>query len=62
MPRLTAQELQVATLVSQGLSNREAAAQLFVSQRTVEYHLRNVFTKLGLTSRTQLAQPGALPR
>jgi DNA-binding CsgD family transcriptional regulator len=62
LPHLTAQELQVATLVAQGLSNREAAAQLFVSTRTVEYHLRNVFTKLGLTSRTQLAQPGALPR
>jgi DNA-binding CsgD family transcriptional regulator len=52
---LTHQELQVARLVAQGLSNREAAARLFVSQRTVEFHLRNVFTKLGINSRTKLA-------
>jgi DNA-binding CsgD family transcriptional regulator len=52
---LTHQELEVARLVAQGLSNREVAARLFVSQRTVEFHLRNVFTKLGVSSRTKLA-------
>ena len=54
--QLTAQELQVTKLVAAGLSNREVAAQLFVSPRTVDFHLRNVFTKLGVTSRSQLAQ------
>jgi DNA-binding NarL/FixJ family response regulator len=52
---LTAQEQHVATLVRQGLSNRDAAAQLFVSPRTVDFHLRNVFTKLGVSSRAELA-------
>jgi DNA-binding CsgD family transcriptional regulator len=52
---LTPQERQVATLVRQGLSNRDAAAQLFVSPRTVDFHLRNVFSKLGVTSRAELA-------
>jgi DNA-binding CsgD family transcriptional regulator len=56
LPKLTAQELQVANLVTQGLSNREVAAQLFISPRTVDFHLRNVFTKLGVSSRGQLAQ------
>jgi len=55
---LTAQERQVAALVRQGLSNRDAAAQLFVSPRTVDFHLRNVFNKLGVSSRAELA---ALP-
>lgn len=52
---LTAQELQVARLVRQGLSNREVAARLFVSPRTVEFHLRNVFAKLGISTRGGLA-------
>jgi DNA-binding CsgD family transcriptional regulator len=54
-PQLTAQELQVARFVAQGLSNRDVAAQLFVSPRTIDFHLRNVFTKVGVSSRTQLA-------
>lgn len=52
---LTAQERQVAALVRQGLSNRDAAARLFVSPRTVDFHLRNVFSKLGVSSRAELA-------
>jgi DNA-binding CsgD family transcriptional regulator len=52
---LTPQERQVAALVRQGLSNRDAAAQLFVSPRTIDFHLRNVFSKLGVSSRAELA-------
>ena len=51
---LTAQELNVARLVRQGMSNRDVAGQLFVSPRTVDFHLRNVFSKLGVTSRAEL--------
>ncbi len=51
---LTAQERQVAALIRQGLSNRDAAAQLFVSPRTIDFHLRNLFSKLGVTSRAEL--------
>jgi DNA-binding CsgD family transcriptional regulator len=54
--QLTPQELQVARFVARGLPTREVAAQLFLSPRTVDFHLRNVFAKLGISSRTQLAQ------
>ena len=53
---LTPQERQVAQLVQRGMSNREVAGQLFVSHRTVDFHLRNVFAKTGVTSRLELAQ------
>jgi DNA-binding CsgD family transcriptional regulator len=53
---LTAHELRVAQLVAQGLTNREAAAALFVSAKTVEHHLRSVFRKLGVKRRAELAR------
>ncbi|WP_041830183.1 helix-turn-helix domain-containing protein [Actinoplanes missouriensis] len=52
---LTGRELQVADLAAEGLANREIAARLHISERTVETHVRNAIGKLGVTNRTQLA-------
>ncbi len=57
---MTPQEEEIAALIADGASNREAAAELFLSPKTVEYHLTRVYRKLGIRSRSEL--PGALRR
>jgi ATP/maltotriose-dependent transcriptional regulator MalT len=57
--RLTSHELQVAVLVAGGASNREAAAALFLSPKTIEFHLASIYRKLGVRSRTKLAAVAA---
>ena len=56
---LTASEMTVASLVARGLTNREAAAELFLSPDTVNTHLRHAFAKLGIRSRADLARLAA---
>jgi DNA-binding CsgD family transcriptional regulator len=59
---LTPQELQVSLLLAEGRTTREAAAALFLSPKTVEYHLRKVYLKLGIHSRAELADAISSPR
>ena len=59
---LTPHELQVALVVAGGATNREAAARLFLSPKTIEFHLGRIFRKLGVRSRTELAQAMARER
>jgi DNA-binding NarL/FixJ family response regulator len=54
--RLTAQELQIAHLAAEGLSNREIGERLFLSHRTIGSHLYRIYPKLGITSRLQLGE------
>ncbi|MFG2072306.1 AAA family ATPase [Nonomuraea maritima] len=54
--QLTAQQLQIARMVADGATNKEVAEQLFLSHRTVEHHLRNIFSRLGIRSRVDLVR------
>ena len=55
VPELTSREQEIAALVAEGRSNKQVAAELFVSEKTVEHHLSRVYAKLGVRSRTELA-------
>jgi non-specific serine/threonine protein kinase len=55
LAQLTRREREVAALVAQGMSNKDIAAKLVIARRTAENHIQNILTKLGLTSRTQIA-------
>ena len=59
---LTAQERQVSGLARDGLSNAEIGARLFISPRTVEWHLRKVYAKLGIKSRRELHNHSRPPK
>ncbi|MCP9953495.1 helix-turn-helix transcriptional regulator [Actinomadura madurae] len=54
--KLTAQQAHIARLAAEGATNREIAARLLLSPRTIDHHLRNVFTRLGIRSRVELAR------
>jgi DNA-binding CsgD family transcriptional regulator len=56
LDHLTAQEVHIAQLVAEGRTNRDVAGQLFLSPRTIDFHLRNVYRKLGIASRMELAR------
>ena len=51
---LTPQQMQIARLIAEGATNREVAERMFVSPRTVDYHLRNIFQRLSISSRAEL--------
>ena len=55
-PELTAQEAQIARMARDGLSNADIGSRLFISPRTVEYHLHKVYGKLGISSRAALSR------
>ena len=58
LDELTPQELQVAGMVAQGMTNKDIAARLYLSPRTIDYHLRKVFSKLGIAARSELVRHG----
>jgi DNA-binding CsgD family transcriptional regulator len=62
LDQLTSREMQVALVLAEGHTTRQAAAKLFLSPKTVDYHLRHVYRKLGIGSRTALADALADPR
>ncbi|WP_309246060.1 helix-turn-helix domain-containing protein [Verrucosispora sioxanthis] len=53
---LTGQQLRIAHLVAAGATNREVARQMFLSTRTIDHHLHNIYHRLGIRSRTELAR------